>query len=190
MNLAGVMEFILGNTFPMVVFIVYGCHWINVGYTMDPAHALAASYDTNNQANGGLNQEFLAGQGHYNVIMCIITFCFLCGSLRTNGPFVITFFTIVFLFAFFAAGYYSLGYNPSVAGQEHAALMFKIAGGFGFVAMIMGWYLALITACASSKFSLSACGLLMGCRFANLHSSWCSMSSSRLRSFWKGLCSL
>lgn len=138
MNIAGICEFILGNTFPFVVFIIYGCHWCNLGYTADPSHGIVASYATTTLP-GTLSQEYNAGQGNYNVVMALITFIFLCGSLRINVPFVITFFALVFVFSFVAAGNYQLGYNPTAAGAEHAVYYFKIAGGFGFVTMMMGW---------------------------------------------------
>lgn len=140
--LAGIAEFILGNTFPFTVFMVFGVHWVVTGFVSDPSRNLAASYATtiNGQTiPGALSQEFNAGQGNYDVVMTIVAFLFLCGSLRTNVPFVIVFATLIFVFGFFAAGYYSLGYNPTVAGVEHAAHMFKIAGGFGFVTILMGW---------------------------------------------------
>lgn len=137
MNIAGVAEFILGNTFPMVVFIVYGCHWLNLGYTQDPMHGVVASYGA--EGAGALSQAYNAGQGNYNVVMAIVTFCFLCGSLRTNGPFVVVFFCLVFLFSFIAAADYQLGFNPTAAGASHAYYYLKIAGGFGFITMMMGW---------------------------------------------------
>ena len=70
--------------------------------------------------------------------------------MRSILPFTNKIPPLSFLFSFFAAGYYQLGYNPTAAGAAHAVYYFKIAGGFGFVAMIMGWYLAVITACAST----------------------------------------
>jgi succinate-acetate transporter protein len=138
MNIAGIAEFILGNTFPFVVFIMYGCHWVNLGYIADPAHQIVTSYAAAGLP-GALSQEYNAGQGNYNVVMALISFIFLCGSLRINVPFVIVFFSLVFLFSFIAAGYYQLGYDPTAAGLEHALYYFKIAGGFGFVTMMMGW---------------------------------------------------
>jgi succinate-acetate transporter protein len=129
MNIAGIAEFILGNSFPMAVFIIYGCHWVNIGYLNDPVHGIVASYAAGSEP-GALAQLYNAGQGNYNVVMTLVTFIFLCGSLRINIPFVIVFFTLVFVFSFFAAGFYQL-----------AVYYFKIAGGFGFVTMIMGWYL-------------------------------------------------
>ena len=165
MNIAGIAEFILGNTFPFVVFVVYGCHWVNLAYLDDPAHGIVNSYGADGA--GALAQGYVAGQGNYNVVMALVTFVFLCGSLRTNLPFVIVFFCLVFLFSFIAAGNYQLGF-AGAAGFEHAVYYFKIAGGFGFVTMIMGWYvffpleimglttdvflryLAIITVCAST----------------------------------------
>jgi hypothetical protein len=117
---------------------------------------------------GALSQAYNAGQGNYNVVMAIVSFIFLCGSLRINVPFVIVFLGLVFLFSFIAAADYQLGYNATAAGAAHAVYYVKIAGGFGFVTMIMGWYyfhplaikgekanlcwryLAIITVCAST----------------------------------------
>jgi succinate-acetate transporter protein len=139
MNIAGIFEFILGNTFPMVVFIIYGSHWVNPAYLSDPAHGIVASYAAG-EVPGALSQAYNAGQGNYNVVMAIVSFIFLCGSLRINVPFVIVFLGLVFLFSFIAAADYQLGYNATAAGAAHAVYYVKIAGEFGFVTMIMGWY--------------------------------------------------
>ncbi|KAE9363559.1 GPR1/FUN34/YaaH-class plasma membrane protein-like protein [Stipitochalara longipes BDJ] len=149
MNVAGIAEFILGNSFPMAVFMIFGCHWVNIGYLNDPVHGIVSSYAAGGEP-GALAQLYNAGQGNYNVVMTLVTFIFLLGSLRINIPFVIVFFTLIFVFSFFAAGFYQLRYDPSAAGLAHAVYYFKIAGGFGFVTMIMGWYLAIITVCAST----------------------------------------
>ncbi len=140
MTLAGIAEFILGNSFPIAVFIIYGCDWVNLGYVNDPVHAIVASYAAGNEL-GALAPLYNAGQGYYNILMTLITFVFLCGSLRINVPFVVVFFGLVFCFSFLAAGHYQLGYDPTIAGLEHAVYYFKIAGGFGLVSVITGWYL-------------------------------------------------
>lgn len=64
MNIAGIMEFILGNTFPMSVFMIYGCHWIFLGYVNNPLQGIAASYAVGN-VPGSLSQDFNAGLGNY-----------------------------------------------------------------------------------------------------------------------------
>ena len=134
MNIAGIAEFILGNTYPFVVFVVYGCHWVNLGYTSDPAHPLSAGYG----ADGALSQAFNCGQGNYYVVMTLVSCVFLVGSIRINLPFVLIFFAIVFVFSFIAAANYEIGYNPTTAGLERAAYLLKIAGGFGMVIVLTG----------------------------------------------------
>jgi succinate-acetate transporter protein len=142
MTLAGIAEFILGNTFPFSVFVIFGVHWLYLGFLNDPLHDIVGSYATTVNGvtvPGALSQEYNAGQGNYAVVMTLICFVFFCASLRTNVPFVIVFLTLIFVFGFLAAGYYSLGFNPTAAGLEHATYYFKIAGGFGFVTIMMGW---------------------------------------------------
>lgn len=123
-----------------------GAHWVGQGYTNDPFHPASAGYG----ATGAVNEAFTSGQGMYNVTLLLVSVIFTIGSLRTNLPFVITFVALDFLFGFFAAGQFALGRNHTEEGLAHAAHLFQIAGGFGFVAMCMGWYLAIITVCAST----------------------------------------
>ncbi|KAI9650323.1 hypothetical protein NHQ30_000336 [Ciborinia camelliae] len=153
MSIAGIAEFILGNTFPFTVFMTFGVHWLYLGFLNDPLHNVVDSYATTLKGvdvPGAFSQAHNAGQGNYAVVMSLICALFFCASLRTNVPFVLLLFTLVFLFGFLATAYYSLGYNPTLAGLEQATYYFKIAGGFGAVSITMGWYLAIITACAST----------------------------------------
>jgi succinate-acetate transporter protein len=145
MTIAGIGEFILGNTFPFVAFIVYGTHWVVLAYLSNTSNGILAGY-----TDGLLNPEYNAGQGNYNLVMAIVSFVFLLGSIRTNVPFVILFIGLVLLFSFVSAASYQLGYNPTPAGLAHAIHYYRIAGGFGFVAMTSGWYLTLIQVFAAT----------------------------------------
>jgi len=82
--------------------------------------------------------------------MAMVTFCFLCASIRVNIPFVITFISVFLLFCFLAAADFHLGNNPSEAGLAGTVHLAFIAGACGFPAALCGWYLAIITACAST----------------------------------------
>lgn len=135
MTIAAIGEFILGNTFPFVVFMVYGVHWVNIAYSSDPAHPLSAAYG----ANAATNLAFNAGNGFYNLVMAMVSFLFLIGSLRTNVPFVIVFFCLIFLFALFAAADFKIGHDPTAAGIAYAEHLLQIGGGFGFVALVVSW---------------------------------------------------
>ena len=93
---------------------------------------------------------YTSGQGHYNIVLLLVSFIFTIGSLRTNVPFVIVFVCLDFLFGLFAAAEFQIGHHPTEEGIAYAGKLLVIAGGFGFVAMVMGWYLAIITVCAST----------------------------------------
>lgn len=56
MILAGIMEWILGNTFPFVVFTTFGGFWISFGILQSPATGIANAVGTSGAAafNGGL----------------------------------------------------------------------------------------------------------------------------------------
>lgn len=103
MNVAGIFELILGNTFPAAVFIVYGAHWCQVAYTYDPAHALAATYAADG-VPGALSMAYNSGNAFYDLSMTLVSFVFFLGSLRTNGPFALAIFCLIPLFALLAAG--------------------------------------------------------------------------------------
>ena len=139
MNIAGIAEFILGNTFPFVAFVIYGTHWVVLAYTSDPTNSIITSYANAADLNSGLlSQDFNAGQGNYNLVMALVSFVFLCGAIRTNVPFVILFVSLVLLFSFVSAAYYQLGYQ-GIGGLAHAVHYFRIAGGIGFVGVVAGW---------------------------------------------------
>lgn len=51
------------------------------------------------------------------------------------------------LFSFIAAADFSVATATTAADVEHIDKLLHIAGGFGFLGLICGWYLALLTAC-------------------------------------------
>jgi uncharacterized protein len=66
MTLAGLAEFILGNTYPFAVFVIFGTHWGSLAYTQDPIHQTAAAF----QGTGGLEgAAYNSSQAFHNVTM-------------------------------------------------------------------------------------------------------------------------
>ncbi|KAJ4364379.1 hypothetical protein N0V83_008972 [Neocucurbitaria cava] len=144
MNVAGIAEFILGNTFPMAVFLIYGSHWGSLAYTQDPIHNTTAPFAELGGANGA---AYNSSQGFHNVSMCIASFVFFIGTFRVNLFFTLTFFGLIMLFAFIAAADFSVASATSAADLAHINKLLNIAGGFGFIGLVCGWYLAILTAC-------------------------------------------
>ena len=66
MTIAGIAEFVLGNSFPFAVFIIYGLHWGSLAYTQDPIHQTLSGFT---QAGGALGSAYNASQGFHNVTM-------------------------------------------------------------------------------------------------------------------------
>ena len=58
--------------------------------------------------------------------------------------------SFIALFAFLAASNFYLGWNPDTHGVQQSAYLAKVGGGFGFIAVLCGWYLAIIAVCAST----------------------------------------
>ena len=175
MNVAGIAEFILGNSpspthsgsiiadydeaFPMAVFLIYGSHWGSLAYTQDPIHNTTAPFAELGGAHGA---AYNSSQGFHNVTMyvsrifshytltlnrAIASFVFLIGTLRVNLFFTFTFFGLVMLFSFIAAADFSVASATTEAGLLHVEKLLRIAGGFGFLGLVSGWYLAILTAC-------------------------------------------
>ncbi|KAF1350637.1 GPR1/FUN34/yaaH family-domain-containing protein [Delphinella strobiligena] len=145
-NIAGIAEFILGNTFPFSVFVIYGCHWGSLAYIQDPIHDVTAAFTAVGGADGA---AFNSSQGFHNVTMTIVSFVFLICTFRVNALFTLTFFGLVMLFAFSAAADFAVATATTLADQEHILHLLKFAGGFGMIGAVCGWYLAIVTGCAA-----------------------------------------
>ncbi|KAG9588447.1 hypothetical protein KCV04_g8770, partial [Aureobasidium melanogenum] len=149
MILAGIAEFILGNSFPMSVFVVYGCHWGSLAYAQDPFYNQVSAFA---KVGSSLGAEWNASQGFHNVVMVLVSFTFLIATIRVNIFFVATFFGLTMMFAFIAAADFYVPHITAateVSGLHHVSTLLKIGGGFGWLGLISGWYLSIVTACAT-----------------------------------------
>ena len=68
MVLAGLAEFVLGNTFPFAVFTVFGVHWGSLAYAQDPWHQQLSAFV---KVGGAAGVEWNASQGLHNVTMYV-----------------------------------------------------------------------------------------------------------------------
>ncbi|KAF2718514.1 hypothetical protein K431DRAFT_230627 [Polychaeton citri CBS 116435] len=144
MIIAGICEFILGNTFPFAVFIIFGSHWGSLAYTQDPIHQATAPFE---EFGGATGAAWNSAQGFHNVTMCLVSFVLMIGTLRVNVLFVLLFMGLVFLFAFIAAADFYTPTATTPGDLAHAMYLLKIGGGFGFIGVVCGWYLTIVTVC-------------------------------------------
>jgi len=140
---AGLLEFILGNTFPFVVFFSFGGYWATFGFINSPQQALTSAY-----ATGAESPEFNAGIAFYLLFWGVYTAILFVASLRTNVVFAILFFVLDIAFFLLTAAYFQLSYgNASYAGT------LLIAGGaFAFMTTLCGWYLLVVLLLGATGF--------------------------------------
>ena len=103
MTVGGILEWILGNTFPSVVFTVFGTFWLSYGGVLNPDFYSYQLYappvnDTTVSVNGLSTKGFNASIAYWLLFMGLICFIFLICSLRTNAIFFIIFLSLVVAF--------------------------------------------------------------------------------------------
>lgn len=159
---AGIGEFLLGNTFPFLVFMGYGAHFLTFATTFIPFFNAVSAYTDGTPYLGqaGENQmlsaQFAASYGErhsifatqiftnvhsgfYPLSLCILSFIFLLCSTRTNLFFFLIFVAATMGFGFASGSFWNVANGNMALGQE-----FLVATGACFwAAAMLGWYLLL-----------------------------------------------
>jgi len=132
LTVSGLLEWILGNTFPFVVFFSFGGFWLTFGAINDVPNGATAGY-----ATGAEDPAFNQGIAFYLLFWGVYVFLLLLASLRTNIAFVCLFFVLDIAFFLLTAAYFNLGY-----GNASYANTLLIAGGaFAFLTCLCGWWI-------------------------------------------------
>ncbi|KAL8726169.1 MAG: hypothetical protein Q9166_006886 [cf. Caloplaca sp. 2 TL-2023] len=169
MILGAIGEWILGNTFPTVVFGTFGAFWLAFGGTLVPSFNAYGAYVTDpevaattmgNPGNpAGLQvPAFNASFAFFLVFMSLICFIFLICSLRTNIVFFVIFLTLACGFGCLAGAYFNLALfyeNPTnMAAATRASRCVMAGGAFTFVTSLAGWYIFFAIMLASLDFPI------------------------------------
>ncbi|KZV94847.1 hypothetical protein EXIGLDRAFT_834682 [Exidia glandulosa HHB12029] len=142
--IAALLEWVAGNTFPMVVFGSFGGFWLSYAITISPSMAIAASFAPGGMSDvvaanaaGQASSAYNSGLGLYFLTWGILCALYTVVALRTNVPFVIVFLSLTISFPLVAAGYFQTG-----MGNTDAASRLFVAGGvFAFVVSVAGFYI-------------------------------------------------
>jgi len=165
MILGGFLEFILGNTFPFVVFSSFGAFWLTFASTLTPFYdaygAYAPAGATGGEAAGLATVGFTASFGFFQLFMGLLCFIYLICSLRTNIVFVVIFFTLCLAFPLLAGAYWqnAMGLGdldaagaPNAAKLALAGRLQIAAGACLFVTSMAGWWIFLAIMLAALDF--------------------------------------
>ncbi|EHK43913.1 uncharacterized protein TrAtP1_008361 [Trichoderma atroviride] len=133
---AGVMEFVLGNTFGCTLHCSYGAFWLAFAMFLVPTLGIQAAYN-------GDQRAFSFAVGIFLIIWCFLTIIFFVAALKTN-------FTILMVLGLLALAFFFLSIAQFVS-TEHltAAIRLNRAGG------------AFAVFCAMFAFYAGAAGLML-----------------------------
>jgi succinate-acetate transporter protein len=108
MLLAGILEWVLGNTFPAVVFTSFGGFWLSFAATLTPAFNTYGFYTTPDQhvSEGLATTGFNASLGFWLLFMGVLCFIYMICALRTNVVFVVIFLSLVVAFGLLAGAFF------------------------------------------------------------------------------------
>ncbi|KAI4093030.1 MAG: hypothetical protein LQ344_003177 [Seirophora lacunosa] len=150
MTLGGILEFVLGNTFPFVVFCSYGGFWFTLGSTLTPSFNAYGAYarDPTEPWEGLTSEGFHASYGFFLLFMGLLSLLYLICALRTNLVFVTIFFGLFMTFVILTGSYWEIA-----IGHTAIAARLQIASGaFAFLASLAGWWIFFAQMLASVDF--------------------------------------
>ncbi|KAH8686040.1 hypothetical protein BGZ60DRAFT_543293 [Tricladium varicosporioides] len=130
--IAGILEFVLGNTFPFIVLSSFGAFFLTFATTLTPFYNASGAYGAN-------SAQFHATFAFFPLWMGLLCLFYLICSLRTNVVFVLIFFQLVVALGLLAAGHWQTAAHEVEAAER----INTAAGAVAFVAAIAGWYLLL-----------------------------------------------
>ncbi|KAF2035139.1 hypothetical protein EK21DRAFT_96916 [Setomelanomma holmii] len=158
MVLGGLGEWILGNTFPFVVFTSFGAFWLGFGATLQPFYNAYGAYKNPADAsstglettgfNVGLEPHANPMLAYFMLSMALLCLIYLVCSVRTNLIFFLIFFTLVPAFSLLCGAYL----NAAKGNARVAAKCQEAAGAFTFVTCLLGWYILMAIMLASVDF--------------------------------------
>ncbi|OCK73966.1 GPR1/FUN34/YaaH-class plasma membrane protein [Lepidopterella palustris CBS 459.81] len=138
MVLGGVGEWIMGNTFPFVVFTSFGAFWLGWAATLQPFYNAYGAYSTtSNPADGIDTVGFHSSFAFFFLAMAMMCLIYLICSLRTNICFVFIFLTLFIAFCCLAGAYWNL----SLGKAALASRLQITAGACAFVTSLCGWWI-------------------------------------------------
>ncbi|EAA64313.1 hypothetical protein AN8981.2 [Aspergillus nidulans FGSC A4] len=137
--ITSILEFILGNTFPCVVFGTIGGFWFAFAATMIPSFNAAAPYSSSaTSTTAGLTSaSFMNTYAFLFITMAVLMLIFLLCATRTNVVYTLIFLSLLLVFLLLSAGYWRLGEGDAAVGDR----CIKGAGASLFVASLLGFYL-------------------------------------------------
>ncbi|KAI3113476.1 hypothetical protein CBS147333_2914 [Penicillium roqueforti] len=114
--IAAVLEFILGSTFPSVVFGSFGAFWVALGATQTPNFNAQAFFE--NGENGVDMSEYYASFAFGLIFLAVLVSIYTICATRLNIVFFCLSFTLTFSVICLAASYWCMAQGKALAGER------------------------------------------------------------------------
>ncbi|QQK48390.1 GPR1/FUN34/yaaH [Penicillium digitatum] len=140
--ITSILEFIIGNTFPCVVFGTIGGFWFAFAATMIPSFNAAAPYSSSgtDTAAGLASEGFVNSYAFLFITMAVLMLIFMICATRINVVYVLIFLSLLLVFLLLSSAYWVLGQGDAATGNRCV----KGAGASLFVASLLGFYLLIV----------------------------------------------
>lgn len=123
--LAGMWEFVKGNTFGAVAFSSYGAFWLSFWWLIDHVEKFAA---------GTAGNDLHHSLGVYLLAWAIFTGYMTVASLRTSLAVFAVFLFLTLTFLFLAFGQFTMAAADTTNG------LYKFGGWLGLITALLAWY--------------------------------------------------
>ncbi|KAJ5098362.1 hypothetical protein N7532_005363 [Penicillium argentinense] len=140
--ITSILEFILGNTFPCVVFGTIGGFWFAFAASMIPSFNAAAPYSPSaTDTIAGLSSPgFMTTYAFLFITMAVLMLIFMICATRTNIVYTLIFLSLLVVFLLLSSAYWQLAEGDASVGDRCV----KGAGASLFVASLLGFYLLIV----------------------------------------------
>lgn len=142
---AGILEFIIGNTFPALVFTSFGTFWLTLGGFLDPRNSVQTTLLT---SQAGSAAEYYVPFGYYLVFWAVYSYFLTFAAFRTNVVLVWILLFVALAFSTLGAAYLKFGEGAAATGAN----LVTAAGACGFTACMGGFYILLHLCLAATDF--------------------------------------
>ena len=145
MILSGLLEWIVGSTFPFLVFASFGTFWLTLAGYLDPRYAVQSTLLT---GSGGKPETYYVPFGYYLIFWAVYTFFLTFAAFRTNVVLVWILLFVALTFSTLGSAYLKFGEGAVATGGN----LVVAAGACGFTACIGGFYILLHLCLAATDF--------------------------------------
>jgi succinate-acetate transporter protein len=125
---AGIMEFVVGNTFGTTVHCSYGAFWLAFAMFLIPGLGIKDAY-------AGDERAYSFAVGIFLILWCFLTIVFLIAALRTNIVILLVLFFLTLAFFFLALAEFTVTSHPNASVNIN-----KAGGAFSVICAFLAFY--------------------------------------------------